>query len=222
MSNSEHSPYLFSREKRYLDIAFASACLSVYGPLEYLARCYLRTVLDDGDDYFVQERDSGQIVKLRTMIDKEAEVEAAGNTRHGERIPTKLAKLIRLTRVDEAPQLRHILNGTYSAVSPRPTDEIFNQRCLDVVGQKQYDTWQAFCKTSPVKPGATSPAQVANISYDEMDADYFARQVDEDIRYCREASLIKDIEVLIGSAVGVASVAGHHLVENIALGQRAA
>ncbi|MCW1908578.1 MAG: sugar transferase [Candidatus Saccharibacteria bacterium] len=210
----EISPYITSGVKRKLDVCISGALLAVGGPLERGAINYLRGVLDEGEDYFVQPRDSIDIVKLRTMNNgRDPDIE--GGARHCDRVPSNAARIIRLARIDEIPQLRGVLTGTYSIVSPRPTDDVFNQRCLDVVGIDMFEQWQKVCKSAPVKPGLTSPAQLANLKSEVMDDDYYRLQVENDLQYCADASLALDLKVLAMSVAGVGALVSRNLFNQV-------
>ncbi len=84
--------------------------------------------LDDGGKvFFVQERTGHKgklfkMIKIRTMTDKmlvEDKTEAARTVDNDARI-TRVGKVIRISRIDELPQIFNILMGQMSWIGPRP------------------------------------------------------------------------------------------------------
>ena len=120
--------------KRGLDVALGSLALFITGPLLLLAAAAIK-LHDGGPVLFSQERvgQNGRhfrIYKLRTMV-TDAEKRLADlrekNERTGplfklDRDPrvTAVGRLLRLTSVDELPQLFNVLRGEMSLVGPRP------------------------------------------------------------------------------------------------------
>jgi hypothetical protein len=63
----ELNPYHSSNSKMRFNETAGRALYLPAKVVELGARRYLRSVLDYGDDYFIQERDTATIIKLRTM-----------------------------------------------------------------------------------------------------------------------------------------------------------
>lgn len=96
------------------------------------------------------------IYKLRSMYQDAESSGAQWADKDDSRI-TKIGKFIRLTRIDELPQLLNVLIGDMSIVGPRPERAIF-------VEEFTKET-PLFAKRMLVKPGLTGWAQV-NGGYD--------------------------------------------------------
>lgn len=131
------SPPVLSRSsrwaKRILDIAGAAIALLLFGPL--LAVLALLVRLDSpGPALFRQERIGGHgrrfsLFKLRTMVvdaqSRRDELLALSkdpgwlHLDHDPRV-TRIGRFLRLTSLDELPQLWNVLRGDMSLVGPRP------------------------------------------------------------------------------------------------------
>jgi len=101
---------------------------------------------------------------------------------------TRLGRVLRLTSIDELPQLFNVLRGEMSLVGPRPAIpyEI-----------EHYQPWH-LRRILTQKPGITGLWQVAGrsrVTFDEM--------VRMDLRYIRECSLWLDLTILLRTVVVV-------------------
>jgi len=109
---------------RSLDIAGSLVILFVSIPIIILVSL-LTKLIYSGPVLYKQERvgKDGKIFtlyKLRTMIkDAEKTVGPVWATRDDPRV-TKIGKVLRVTRLDELPQLLNVLRGDMSLVGPRP------------------------------------------------------------------------------------------------------
>ncbi len=103
---------------------------------------------------------------------------------------TPLGRLLRLSSVDELPQLLNVLAGQMSFVGPRPVvrEEL----------EKFYSPANAVGEYLSVRPGITGPWQVSGRS----DADYDKR-IALDVAYVREPSLRNDLSILASTVVSV-------------------
>lgn len=94
---------------------------------------------------------------------------------------TSVGRFIRLTSLDELPQLFNVLKGDMSLVGPRP----------DTPMQRKDYTEEAWRLRHTVRPGITGLAQVSgrsNMGYGERLA--------YDLEYVRTASLWRDVDIL--------------------------
>ncbi len=120
--------------KRLLDVLLAGAALLLSLPLLALAMLAIR--LEDGGPALFRQTRVGRggrefaMLKLRTMVvDAESRMAAlrAGNQRTGPLFKlatdprvTRVGRLLRVTSLDELPQLVNVLRGEMSLVGPRP------------------------------------------------------------------------------------------------------
>lgn len=106
---------------RVLDASLALAALALLSPLFALAA--LLIVLEDGRPVFFRQWRVGRrgepfrILKFRTMRD--GSEGPAITARYDPRI-THVGVWLRALKIDELPQLLHVLNGTMSLIGPRP------------------------------------------------------------------------------------------------------
>jgi lipopolysaccharide/colanic/teichoic acid biosynthesis glycosyltransferase len=109
--------------KRSLDVTLSGIGLIVSAPI-WAALAALIKFEDGGPVFFMQERvgEGGrrfQTLKFRSMIpDAEAKVGALQATEHDARV-TRVGRIMRVTAMDELPQLWNIFRGDMSFVGPR-------------------------------------------------------------------------------------------------------
>ena len=181
--------------KRCLDILTASAGLVLLSPL-FAAVAVAVKATSRGPVFFEQMR-SGRggkpfvMYKFRSMIDgaerqkrELAELNEqdgpAFKIEHDPRI-TPLGRLLRMTSVDELPQLWNVLQGDMSLVGPRPLPCDESDACRG---------WQR--RRLDVTPGLTCIWQICDrsgVSFNEW--------VRMDVRYIRSRSLWRDFKLLL-------------------------
>jgi undecaprenyl phosphate N,N'-diacetylbacillosamine 1-phosphate transferase len=130
---------------------------------------------DGGPAFFVQERAGVKgkkikVIKFKTII----------KTSSKKKEVTKLGKFLRITRIDEIPQILNVLKGDLSFVGPRP---------LFLEYTKLYSNYQK--KRLDVKPGITGWAQINgdnNISW--------KKKFSLDIWYVKNFNIVIDIKIL--------------------------
>ena len=128
------------------------------------------------------------LLKFRSM---RVDAEAAGPCWAVERDPrvTRLGRLMRLTRIDELPQLLNVLAGSMSLVGPRPERPHFVGQLTQAIPH--------FADRLAVKPGVTGWAQV-NYPYGASVED--AREkLAYDLYYVRHRSLALDVVILLAT-----------------------
>jgi lipopolysaccharide/colanic/teichoic acid biosynthesis glycosyltransferase len=106
---------------------------------------------------------------------------------------TPIGRFLRLSRLDELPQLWNVLRGEMSLVGPRPPVPY---------ELEQYQPWHRR-RVLEAKPGLTGLWQVAGRSrttFDEM--------VRLDLRYAKTRSLWTDIKILLATPAAVISGKG--------------
>lgn len=175
--------------KRLFDIASSLAALLILSPLWFLLAGWIK--LDSTGPVFFRQKRIGRVrqpfhvLKFRTMthrnpdaIDQHAEqVVSAGAD---QRI-TRAGRFLRMTSLDELPQLWNILKGEMSLVGPRPV--IPEQ--LEVVPPWFEDRFR-------VRPGVTGLAQVRgrrSLSWEQ--------QLEYDVDYARNPGLLRDAGILL-------------------------
>jgi len=190
------------RGKRALDLVLLLVTLPVTLPL--IALCALALWIEGGQPFYWQDR-LGQggrrfaLVKLRTMV-RDADARLAHYlatdpamrdewNRNQKLINdpriTRVGNVLRITSLDELPQLWNVFKGEMSLVGPRP----MMPEQLALYGD-------ASCYMS-VKPGITGLWQVGTRNDKE-----FSYRAQVDAAYCRTLSVWRDL-VLMLRTVGV-------------------
>lgn len=126
------------------------------------------------------------LYKFRTMqVDAE---------KHGARFAvakdprvTPVGRFLRLTRIDELPQLWNILSGEMSLVGPRPErPEFMSSLSREIPG---------YLQRLRLKPGLTGLAQVVNGYDNHMES--FRKKVALDLLYLQNCSITNDLKILL-------------------------
>jgi len=191
--------------KRSLDVAGAIIGLIILSPLMLVIAVVIR--LDSpGPALFRQVRlgRGGRpfwCLKFRTMAtDAERRVREFESMneigsgvlfkiRHDPRV-TRLGRFLRMSSLDELPQLLNVLYGEMTLVGPRPLQLRDSRRLMDLAGPQ-------FGRRLSVTPGLTGPWQVSGRS--QLDIHDMLKL---DIRYIDNWSIINDI-IIIGKTVEV-------------------
>jgi len=142
--------------KRLFDVLAASALLLIAWPFMVLVALLVR--LESSGPILYQQTRIGEggrpfeLIKFRSMrVDAEGDGVARWAQRGDDRT-TRVGKFIRLTRLDELPQLFNILRGEMSIVGPRPERPQF----VDMLSREIRYYAVRHC----VKPGLTGWAQL--------------------------------------------------------------
>ena len=180
-----HLPWL----KRALDIGVAGVGLLLSIPLFFILG--LAIVLDSpGLPFYSQERVGREgkifrLIKLRSMTPG-AEREARWTERGDKRV-TRVGRFLRLTRLDELPQLIDVLRGEMSLVGPRPERPEFVAQLKSEI--PFYDLRHS------VQPGLTGWAQV-KLGYTHPLRDALVK-VEYDLYYIKHQSFVFDLIILL-------------------------
>jgi lipopolysaccharide/colanic/teichoic acid biosynthesis glycosyltransferase len=187
--------------KRFFDVVTTAMTAPLWLALGLLVGVYVK-LASPGPAIFKQERmgkggDAFTIYKFRTMI---LEAEKDGPqfaTEHDERLIGG-GRFLRMSRLDEIPQLWNVLKGEMSLVGPRAEQvsfaEAFRQQ-IPFYGHRHL-----------VRPGITGWAQV-NYRYADDQADTIEK-LTYDLYYIKHMSPVMDISVLWKSVWTVLTGAG--------------
>jgi len=179
--------------RRALDIAGSVAILVFTLPVLLLTAIAIK--LDSaGPVFYRQERVGlgGRVFSLFKFRSMRADAEAAGAPRWASRRDsrvTRVGRFIRLTRIDEIPQVINVLRGDMSLVGPRPERPVFVEQLGRIIPH--------YHDRAIVKPGITGWAQV-NYPYGASVED--ARmKLAYDLYYVARRSLFLDLLILVAT-----------------------
>ncbi|MFS2110086.1 exopolysaccharide biosynthesis polyprenyl glycosylphosphotransferase [Sphingomonas sp. Sphisp140] len=186
-------------KKRALDLAVTIPALLMLLPVLVMVAIAIK--LDSpGPVFFRQERMGRgnrifQILKFRSMrVETSDATGARSASRDDDRI-TRVGRLIRMTSIDELPQLINVLFGEMSLVGPRPHalgstagDELFWR--VD----RQY--WHRHA----LKPGITGLAQIRGFRGATNTKRDILNRLEADLEYQHGWSLVRDISILVRTA----------------------
>jgi exopolysaccharide biosynthesis polyprenyl glycosylphosphotransferase len=180
-----------SRIIKYLMETFlASLGLILVLPLMIIVAILIK--LEDGGSIFYRQQRVGKdshpffLLKFRSMIENaEADGKARWARINDNRI-TRVGRIIRLTRMDELPQLVNIICGDMALVGPRPErPEFVSEINAQIPG---YDVRHS------VRPGLTGWAQI-NLAYTDS-IEETVQKTQLDLYYIKNWSLCLDLAII--------------------------
>jgi exopolysaccharide biosynthesis polyprenyl glycosylphosphotransferase len=179
----------YSSLKRMLDIGIAAVNVIIFTPLMVIIGILIR-VESRGPAIFKQTRIGKNEVpftmyKFRTMYQDSGSLDKY--VRERDPRVTHVGKLLRLSRLDELPQLWNVLKGEMSMIGPRA--EWFE------VTREYEQKINYYHFRHLVKPGITGWAQV-NYSYGENITDT-VEKLQYDLYYISHYSLLLDIDIML-------------------------
>ena len=175
--------------KRFLDVVFSLILIIILLPLFLVVMICLYSVNKGGGAFFTPIRPGKnqqlfKVIKFKSMTDEKDE--------NGALLPdnkrlTRIGRFVRVTSIDELPQLFNVLKGDMSFVGPRPF-AINNLPYYNDEERHRHD----------VRPGITGLAQVngrTSLSWDQRLA--------YDIEYVNNFSFMGDVKIIIQTACKV-------------------
>ena len=174
--------------KRLLDFIFSLILLIILSPL--LLGIWIIIRLSMGNPVLFKQKRPGlnekifTIFKFRTMADK---FDENGKVLSDDKRVTKIGKFLRVTSLDELPELVNVVRGDMSFVGPRPLLPEY----LDLYNSKQR-------KRHDVRPGLTGFAQVMG-----RNKLTWKEKFQYDIEYVNKASLFFDIKIVLLTTIMV-------------------
>jgi lipopolysaccharide/colanic/teichoic acid biosynthesis glycosyltransferase len=129
------------------------------------------------------------IYKIRTMIDKCESLTGPRWSMPGDPRVTRFGWFLRVTHLDELPQLLNVLRGDMSLIGPRPERPEFLPEL-----EKALPTYRW---RLAVRPGVTGLAQVQLPA--DTDIGSVRRKLTYDLYYIQNLSLWMDLRLLVGT-----------------------
>ncbi len=189
--NIRHVPLANSinmMSKRIVDIVGAFFMLIIFSPVMLISALMIK-LTSPGPVIFAQERvglhnRSFQMYKFRTMIVQDPDEEEKGWTIKNDPRVTKVGKILRMTSMDELPQIFNILRGDMSLVGPRPERPRFVEEFKEKIPR--------YMIKHQVRPGLTGWAQVNGLRGDTS----IKMRVEYDLFYIENWTMSFDIKIL--------------------------
>lgn len=168
--------------KRFLDFWVALFSLLLSSPLLLVTTIWLHFANKGAGVFFLQERPGKngklfKIIKFKTMTD---ERDAEGKLLPDAQRLTKVGKIVRMTSLDELPQLINVVKGDMALIGPRP----LMPKYLSLYSPEQ-------ARRHEVRPGISGWAQCHGrngISWTE--------KFKLDVWYVDHVSLMTDLKVI--------------------------
>ena len=177
--------------KRAMDIVLATLLLALLAPL--MAVCMIMIRRSSPGAALIRQKRLGRhgrvfnMLKLRTMTaDAEAATGAVLAAANDRRI-IPACRWMRLSHVDELPQLVNVLRGDMSLVGPRPE--------RPEIASQIYAELPEFRHRLQVRPGITGLAQIRN-GYDTC-REAVRRKLHYDLEYIRRRSWLLELGILL-------------------------
>jgi sugar transferase (PEP-CTERM system associated) len=187
--------------KRSADVALAAFGFLLGGPL-MLATAVAVRLESPGPVLYRQERvgEGGRtftLCKFRSMRTDAEQGTPIWAKEKDDRV-TRVGRFIRLTRLDELPQLWNVLRGDMSFVGPRPERPFFVQQLAEAI--------PFYTERHVVKPGVTGWAQV-KYRYGSSVEDAMEK-LRYDLYYIKHQSLLFDLSIVVDTVKVIVSAKG--------------
>jgi sugar transferase (PEP-CTERM system associated) len=176
--------------KRLLDLVLAAIGLVVAAPIMLLTALAIR--LDSPGPVFYKQERVGENDRLFTLckfrsMRSDAEKGTPIWAKSNDSRVTRVGRFIRLTRLDELPQLLNVLRGDMSFVGPRPERPYFVQQLTAQI--------PFYAERHAVKPGVTGWAQV-RYRYGSSVEDAMEK-LRYDLYYIKHMSIAFDLTIVV-------------------------
>lgn len=192
--NFTFSQKIYLKVKRFFDIVLSLIALIILSPLIIIVSILIKST-SKGPIIFSQNRIGKdeklfKVYKFRSMYVEAPKSTATGELENPDLHITKIGKIIRITSIDEIPQLINVLKGDMSLIGPRPIipEEI-----------EVYDLRKKH-KVYAIRPGITGLAQVNGRDFLNPE-----RKVIFDSEYLNKISLKLDTYIILKSIIVVFS-----------------
>lgn len=190
---------IFERlEKRCLDVGVAIFALVLLTPLLLVVSMLIK--LDSPGPVIFRQSRRGfngkpfEIWKFRTMTVCENGHTITQATRSDARV-TKIGRFLRMTSIDELPQLWNVLRGDMSLVGPRPHALAHDNYYDELISKYVY--------RHHMKPGLTGWAQVNGFRGETPTIDLMEKRVEYDVWYVSNWSIWLDLKIMARTASAV-------------------
>ncbi|WP_134682286.1 sugar transferase [Paracoccus ravus] len=190
-------------------IEWLAAMLMLLALLPLLAVISVGIMIDSrGGPLFVQPRFGRGarpfgVLKFRTMAADRADRSGAGQTQDQDPRITRIGWLLRVSSLDELPQLVNVVTGQMALIGPRAHPcgmEVEGRLCADLIPE--------YHLRHLVRPGITGWAQVNGSRGAVKTREALQARLDLDIDYITDWSLRRDLQILLRTVAVVLSREG--------------
>ena len=197
---NEGNKNYFDAFKRVMDLAVAWLIFFISLPFCLIIALIIK-IESSGTIFFIQERcgqagRSFKIIKFRTM--RKDNNNYSPTIIDDERI-TRFGKFLRLTRLDEIPQVLNIIKGEMSFVGPRP-----ERPELIALLEKEVPFYR---ERMLVKPGLTGADQISG-EYHSSSYEDTIKKLQYDLYYIKWRSFLLDLSITFKTIATILSRAG--------------
>jgi Undecaprenyl-phosphate glucose phosphotransferase len=181
--------------KRLEDLVIAGFCLLVTLPLMLMIALCIK--LDSRGPVLFRQKRLGannlpfNLLKFRSMYVEQADPHGHQLTRAGDPRVTRAGRFLRMTSMDELPQLINVLRGDMSLVGPRP-----HALAASAAGITYARAISEYPIRHRVKPGITGWAQVNGWRGETTTIEQIRQRVEHDLYYIENWSLTLDLVIL--------------------------
>jgi Undecaprenyl-phosphate glucose phosphotransferase len=190
--------------KRIEDVVLAVLCLLVVLPLMVAIAVAIK--LDSRGPVLFRQKRLGannlpfNVLKFRSMYVEQTDPLGHQLTRAGDPRITRVGKFLRMTSLDELPQLINVLSGEMSLVGPRP-----HALAASAAGIAYARAISEYPIRHRVKPGITGWAQVNGWRGETTTIEQIRRRVEHDLYYVENWSMTFDLVILGRTVIAVLS-----------------
>jgi putative colanic acid biosynthesis UDP-glucose lipid carrier transferase len=198
----QEGSFIDHRIKRLMDLVGAAVILVLLAPLLVVIALLVATT-SSGPVFYAQTRYGldgrpFKMLKFRTMtVTEDGATPGLQQARRDDPRVTPLGRILRRWSLDELPQLFNVLHGSMSLVGPRPHAVNHNEYYRNLI--------PGYMQRHSFKPGMTGLAQVEGWRGETAQLNAMARRVEADLRYQREWSLSKDLQILLRTLLMIRS-----------------
>lgn len=184
----KHKFKVYFGVKRFFDIILSLLGLIILSPILLITAIAIK-VESKGPVIFKQERIGKggkvfQIYKFRSMVVGAEKMGTGVYSKKGDSRVTKVGKFIRMTSIDELPQLVNIIKGEMSIIGPRPV--------LTYHPWKYEEYTEEQLKRFDVRPGITGWAQIHGRKQVEWE-----KRIKFDVEYVEKVNFIMDLKIFL-------------------------
>ncbi len=189
---------MYQSIKRFIDIISSFILLIALFPLLF-SITIINLMYVQGNPFFLQTRFGKNlkpfsIIKFTTMVPSESKKNVLGKWSHGYVQITPFGRILRLSSLDELPNLLNVLRGEMSLIGPRPLlkNHIEKYRKNNI-------------RTHEVRPGITGLAQVKR----GRDGLSWNSKYSYDVFYVKNVSIKLDLYIIILTCKVLINRTGH-------------